>query len=261
MLWSIWESRHWCLKGNALWAFRKQVTLICWVLHIIDRWYQGRTVTKSWFFTPCSQGWRKICSRVCFQQAGTVILGGLGFFLLLVFSFCLLRKHCAALPIFASRGTEAKKKGDATFPAPCKQITPGQYLVFQRKVAIPACGWGMHLLAGTLSVSLSQQKLVLVRPPRSPWVAVRGRGSDTVWTSLCKGAWGENRMGKCHVHFSRDSLRGSWPPLCSFYFQGSQTSLVLSWSPAHATQALSMLTFCHPFSIIHAALVLIFREV
>lgn len=179
------------------------------------------------------------------------------------FSVLLLfaEKALCCSPHFCFQGDGGKKKGDATFPAPCKQITPGQYLVFQRKVAIPACGWGMHLLAGTLSVSLSQQKLVLVRPPRSPWVAVRGRGSDTVWTSLCKGARGENRMGKCHVHFSRDSLRGSWPPLCSFYFQGSQTSLVLSWSPAHATQALSMLTFCHPFSIIHAALVLIFREV
>lgn len=133
MLWSIWESRHWCLKGNALWAFRKQVTLICWVLHIIDRWYQGRTVTKSWFFTPCSQGWRKICSRVCFQQAGTVILGGLGFFLLLVFSFCLLRKHCAALPIFASRGTEAKKKRRCDLPSTLQADHTGAISGFPEK--------------------------------------------------------------------------------------------------------------------------------
>lgn len=79
----------------------------------------------------------------------------------------------------------------------------------------------------------------------------------TVWTFLCKEDQGETRMGKCHVHCSRDSLCASWPPVCSFCFQKIQTSLVLLWSPAHAT---TMFTFYHPVCIVHPALGLIFRE-
>lgn len=166
-------------------------------------------------------------SDLGFLQAGTAILGGFSFLVLFFFSvsvfltFAVKALLCSLHFCFQWNGGE--KKRVVTFP-----VIRGATSGFPGKGCSPSPSQGgMHPqdLCDPTDVP------VPARPTKSPQRWCREEAGTQ---------WGSEREHKVKPRWTRTqgtsgTVCGSWPSLCCFYFQGSETSLIVSWSPTHTT--------------------------
>lgn len=167
-------------------------------------------------------------SDLCFLQAGTVILGGFSFLVLFLFSvrafltFAGKALLCSLHFCFQWNGGEKEEscdfpcnqRGNIWFsreglqyqPIPGEECTPRMCVTLQMYLCQPD--------------SQSHHERWCREEAGTRWGPEREHKVKPRWTST-QGTAG--------------TVCGSWPSLCGFYFQGSETSLILSWSPAHTT--------------------------
>lgn len=170
-----------------------------------------------------------------------------------MFSFHLLRRHRAALPIFASSGMETKKE---SCDRPCGHRGARSGFPGKGCNTSPSQVGDAPADRDPQDVCNPAEAPVPARPTKSPREVVQGRGEFVPerehkvkpgWTGT-QGTAGTVCMGPGH------------------HFVASTSREVKHHSPCHGLQPMppqvpNMLTPCQPFCIVHPASVLISREV